>query len=304
MLIDIVDAETTSLTAKSNGAQPAPAARHWPIKIEHKSTGIRFRPEDSPFQTLFVDITHRCNMACRNCYIPNRDIEDMPTAFLYDVLSRLPRRTRVRLVGAEPTLREDLPEIITQTRRLGHLPVILSNGLRLVNRRLVERLKAAGLRTVYLSMNGGLDDQLYLEIDDLACAKQKVRALEQLSRAKMHVTVGMILVRGVNDKHLVEFLAFLDAYPKVREIHVRSVGKFGSYMDTVPYLQDELNQLVASAASGRFDLTTADTFLTTSGKRIEMTQWPELGSRSRGRLTPEGFVEPCFEHLIENSGGY
>ena len=26
----------------------------------------RFRPEDSPFTTLFADITHRCNMACRN----------------------------------------------------------------------------------------------------------------------------------------------------------------------------------------------------------------------------------------------
>lgn len=304
MLIDIVDAETTSLTAQFNGAQPAPVGRHWPIKIEHKSTGIRFRPEDSPFRTLFVDITHRCNMACRNCYIPNRDIEDMPTAFLYDVLSRLPRRTRIRLVGAEPTLREDLPEIIAQTRRLGHLPVILSNGLRLVNRRLVERLKAAGLRTVYLSMNGGIDDQLYLAIDDLACAKQKMRALEQLSRAKMHVTVGMILVRGVNDSHLPDFLSFLDAYPQVGDIHVRSVGKFGSYMDTVPYLQDELNQLVASSVSGRFDPASARTFITTPGKRIEITQWPELGSRGRGRLTPDGFVEPFFEHVIENTGGY
>jgi hypothetical protein len=73
---------------------------------------LRFAPEDSPFTTLFADITHRCNMACRNCYIPVRDLPDLPVDWLFDLLERLPRRTRIRLVGAEPTMREDLPEII------------------------------------------------------------------------------------------------------------------------------------------------------------------------------------------------
>ena len=53
----------------------------------------RFRPEESPFSTLFVDITHRCNMECHNCYIPVRELPDMPADWLYEILGRLPRRT-------------------------------------------------------------------------------------------------------------------------------------------------------------------------------------------------------------------
>jgi hypothetical protein len=41
-----------------------------------------------------------------------------------------------------------------------------------------------------------------------------------------------------------------------------------------------------------------------SGKRVQLTQWPDLGSVQRGRITPDGTIEPCFEHLIANQGGY
>jgi MoaA/NifB/PqqE/SkfB family radical SAM enzyme len=36
-----------------------------------------FSPEECPYETVIVDVTHRCNMACANCYIPNRDIPDL-----------------------------------------------------------------------------------------------------------------------------------------------------------------------------------------------------------------------------------
>jgi uncharacterized radical SAM superfamily Fe-S cluster-containing enzyme len=94
----------------------APAIGLEALVERYTPTGTRFRPEDSPFGTLFADVTQRCNMACRNCYIPVHDLPDLPIDWLYDVLARLPRRTRIRLVGAEPTMREDLPEIIARAR--------------------------------------------------------------------------------------------------------------------------------------------------------------------------------------------
>ena len=35
---------------------------------------------------------------------------------LYDVLKKLPNRTYIRLIGAEPTMRDDLPEIIAKVK--------------------------------------------------------------------------------------------------------------------------------------------------------------------------------------------
>ena len=122
-----------------------------------------------------VDVTHRCNMACRNCYLPNRDLPDLDTDWLVRILERLPRRTMIRLVGAEPTVRDDLPDIIHRVRAAGHTPILLSNGLKLRRRSYVRELKAAGLGSVYLSMNGGLDDDLYLAIDGMRCAAAKTK---------------------------------------------------------------------------------------------------------------------------------
>ena len=35
------------------------------------------KPEENTFNLIVVDLTHRCNMNCENCYIPNRDLPDM-----------------------------------------------------------------------------------------------------------------------------------------------------------------------------------------------------------------------------------
>jgi hypothetical protein len=61
-----------------------------------------FSPEENPFQTVVADITHRCNMACRNCYIPNRSIPDMDTSWQLGIMGRLPRGTFIRFIGAGP----------------------------------------------------------------------------------------------------------------------------------------------------------------------------------------------------------
>src|SRR5687767_5019728 len=198
----LMDFEPVSLHPRGSavaddGAGPRFAAADWAANVAVRTSGLRYRPEDNPFSTVFVDVTHRCNMGCLNCYIPNRDVPDMPAEWLFDILRRFPRRTRIRIVGAEPTMRRDLPHLIRRVRELGHIPVVLTNGLKLVNRRYVDSLKRAGLRTVYLSCNGGLNDDLYEAIDDLRCARQKRAALANLAAANMHVTVGMILVRGV-----------------------------------------------------------------------------------------------------------
>lgn len=269
----------------------------------------RWRPEDSPFTTVFADVTHRCNMACANCYIPVRDLPDLPAEFLYSVLRRLPRRTRIRLVGAEPTMRKDLPDLISNVRALGHVPVILSNGLRLSRPAYVRTLKDAGVRTVYLSLNGGLRDDLYKEIDGIACAQRKLSALDILLQEKMHVTTGTILVPGLNDAHLPEFLDYLLSRG-VRDIHLRSVGPFGDYMKreafdltglertlraSLPRAGEDLVLLREDGSSRDFRFGRA---------QFQLTQWPDLGSLSRGRLCPDGMLEPMFESIAANEHRY
>jgi molybdenum cofactor biosynthesis enzyme MoaA len=290
-------------------AEPTDAQALSDLQSAFLTSGQRFVPEDSPFTTLFADITHRCNMACRNCYIPVRDLPDLPVDWLYSVVRRLPRRTRIRLVGAEPTMRDDLPAIIAEIRRLGHIPVILSNGLKLGQMRYASKLKAAGLHTVYISLNGGLRDDLYEEIDGLACAPRKLQALANLLALKMNVTTGTIIVPDVNDGHIAEFIDYLIAR-RVPELHFRSVGKVGNYMEGKSLSLDALEDCLRTSLRpehGQLELqhsygSSRDFKLGTT--RIQLTEWPELGSLERGRITPNGFVEPMFESMVANAFSY
>jgi molybdenum cofactor biosynthesis enzyme MoaA len=279
------------------------------LAAAYRAAAVRHPIERSPFRTLFVDITHRCDMACNNCYIPVRDLPDLPAEWLYDILARLPRRTRIRLVGAEPTMRTDLPQIISRVRELGHIPVILSNGLKLGRRSYLRALKAAGLHTVYLSLNGGLRDDLYEAIDGLACAKRKLLALDNALAEQMYVTTGAIIVRGVNELHLREFIPYL-RQRGVRDIHLRSVGKMGLHMEGEPLILDEM-ELLLREALGKDAAGLEATASQGSSRdfklgalRVQLTQWPDLGSSERGRITPDGFVEPMFESIMNNEFHY
>lgn len=269
-----------------------------------------YRPEDCPFETLFVDVTHRCNMACHNCYIPNRSIPDLDAEWLSDIFRRLPRGRYVRLVGAEPTLRPDLPRLVRDVRAHGHHPVVLTNGLKFVDRAYVRELKQAGMQIAYLSMNGGFDDDLYEAIDNMRCAERKAQAFDNLRAEHVFTALGLIVVRGLNERAVAELLAASASARNVRELHLRSVGPIGRYMKQAPLMLDELLDVFCEAAGtpasglSRQVRTASSLDLGFGRLRVQLTQWPDLGSKTRGRLTPEGMVAAAFEHSIANEGGY
>ena len=281
-----------------------------PHPLASREVAHSFPPEASPYETVIVDVTHRCNMACLNCYVPNREVPDLDATWLDTIFTRLPRGTFVRLVGGEPTVRNDLPELIRSIRSHGHHPVLVTNGLRLANRWYVHQLREAGLRIAYVSFNGGFDDELYEAIDDMRCAAPKRRALANLRAERIYTSVGMILVRGVNESAVADVLPAIAASPHVREFHLRSIGAMGRHMANAPFTLDEMLSIFAAAAGidpasiARHERTATSHDFRYRRLRVQLTSWPDLGSTTRGRLTPEGMIAPFMEHVIANEWGY
>ena len=156
-------------------------------------------PENNIFSNLVVDLTHRCNMECSNCYIPNRHIPDLDVTKLYDVVDRLPFRTYIRLIGAEPTMRDDLADIIYNIKKRGHQTTLTTNGLKLARQEYCQKLKEAGLNLVLTSMNGADDDEIYKILDNGKWATAKTRALTNLFRQQFAINTGTIIARNVNE---------------------------------------------------------------------------------------------------------
>ena len=161
--------------------------------------------EENRFETITAGITHRCNMNCANCYVPNRSIPDMDKIKLYSFVKRLPKKVFIRLIGAEPTVRTDLPEIIYTIIKLGHKPVLITNGLKLAKESYCVKLRKAGLKYLAISMNGAADDNIYIQMDGGKYASLKVKALINSFKAGFfNIHTGTIVARGINEKTVKE----------------------------------------------------------------------------------------------------
>lgn len=281
-------------------------------------------PEDNTFEAIMVDVTHRCNMECANCYLPNREIPDMNAEKLYDFCKRLPNRTYIRLIGAEPTMRDDIFDIIRNVRSLGHRVSLTTNGLKLHRKDYVQRLKDAGLKLVLLSMNGADDDEIYKKVDCGKYAQLKNRALKNLMDENFITNTGTIVLKNCNEHVIRRQYEILSQYsPKVKTVmRLRTVAPLGRYMgpDFI-YEFDQFKNLVCEqlGITKRYmDQHTIGIKNNTSGIVFEMPKaivrlvdWsvdddgiPDSGNERRGRITEDFQIAPFFEHVKDNENGY
>ena len=294
------------------------------------------KPEENHFDDVVIDVTHRCNMQCKNCYIPNREIPDMDADRMIEAISKFPKKTTIRIIGAEPTMRKDLPELITRIKQVPHRMALLTNGLSLARLNYVQTLKNAGLRNVYLSMNGVDNDDWYEEIDELRCAGKKIQAMQNSAKLNILRDIGCIIVWGVNNDAPKRFLKLL-RNNNIDNVSLRfkTIGQIGRHMDTKFQMgMDDLINLVSKQLDVSVDYIKSwqDKWTFPGGKKeddtfyfplsekstrvykgiwIKLTNWNSDGketvlsnSRRRGRLTEDFNVAPFFEHVTENEGGY
>lgn len=293
-------------------------------------------PELNHFHTLLVDVTHRCNMECANCYIPNRSIPDMDVDKLYEFLKKLPNRTDIRLIGAEATVRKDLLEIISTVREIGHHPALLTNGLRLASEKYVKQLKESGLRSLGLSMNGADNDEWYFKLDNGPYSKSKTKALHNCFKEKLIVHTNTIIVKNINEdviERQINLLintakktgrTFKKSYPIMARF--KSVGQIGRYMksdamnlnDLIDLFSKQMNidkkEIMSyNKIDGYVECNSVlFPYQTDVGKLlIKITDWtvdddgiPDAGSKRRGRVTQDFKCAPFFEHVKLNEFGY
>ena len=101
-----------------------------------------------------IDITDRCNVMCKHCYhMPDNKIKDKPADFIISKILSAPFEG-VTLMGAEPTMREDLDFIISSVRSQSDKMIgIYTNGIKLAESGYIESLENAGLNTINLSVH-------------------------------------------------------------------------------------------------------------------------------------------------------
>ena len=95
-----------------------------------------------------IKITQRCNLRCSHCTWVNKVEQDLPLERWKEIIDTIYKRGCfvVFIEGGEPTLKDDLMEIISYVKEKGMVCVMFSNGTR--------KLPSSDLDAIWISIDG------------------------------------------------------------------------------------------------------------------------------------------------------
>jgi len=200
------------------------------------------------FNKLDLPASFSCNLNCNICYAPQRNLQEIPSNELKGLIKRF-NGTYISLAGGEPTLREDLPEIIRFVIKNNKIPVLVTNGIKLADMGYVELLESSGLRLVNFSFNS-FDDKVYEKLNGGKMLDVKLKALENLKGTRILAGISMMIEPGLNEMDIKKIFEYcLAHYPKVYEMRIKSANLVGKHTNSEVYSTSELVNLFCNAAN-------------------------------------------------------
>jgi hypothetical protein len=163
---------------------------------------------------VFLDVTNRCNLNCPICIATIRGMGfdfNPPLEYfekVFAAIGRMDPKPMVELFGGEPTVRDDLLDIINIGRRHGLKPRVVTNGVRLADEAFCRQLCEAGVRFRF-AFDGRSPDIYERLRHNRAAYEKKLRGLENLDRfsRRKHVLIACA-AWGINDRYIGDLIQY------------------------------------------------------------------------------------------------
>lgn len=215
--------------------------------------------------TILLEVTPRCDLGCAVCYADARAEGDEPSLEMITGWFRRAKEAtgncNIQLSGGEPTLRDDLADIVAAGIGLGFGFIQLNtNGLRLArDRDYLKALKQAGLSSIFLQFDG-TDEAIYRRLRGRPMLKEKQAAITACEENGIGVVLVPTLVPGLNTDNIGAILqTALDLSPGVRGVHFQPISYFGRFKeppsDDRRFTLPELMEAIEAQSRGIFKTT-------------------------------------------------
>lgn len=165
-------------------------------------------------------LTYRCNNDCSHCYnVSDRQDPELSTDQWKSVLDQLWTIGIPHIVftGGEPTLRDDLPELIAHAEANGQITGVNTNGRRLNNPDFVNQLVEAGLDHIQITLESHDPDIHDAMMRRKGAWKQTTAGIRNVLQTRLFVMTNTTLLNG-NTPGLENTLDF------IAELGVPTVG--------------------------------------------------------------------------------
>lgn len=255
---------------------------------------------------LRISLTDNCNLRCFYCmpaenyaFMPHRQLmqkeEIIELAKIFISLGV----NKIRLTGGEPLVRKDAAEII---RALGALNVELAlttNATRVHH--FIADFKAAGIQSVNISLDS-LDSNKFKIITKRDAFETVKNNIQLLLNHSFKVKINMVVVKGLNDHELLDFIEWTKHYP----IHIRFI-EFMPF-DGNKWNSDKLvtwQQILQTIGTG-YEIKEAENSPNDTSKNYQIKDHlgsfavistmsaPFCSTCNRIRLTADGKIKNCL----------
>ncbi len=265
---------------------------------------------------LRISVTDRCNFRCTYC-LPADGIEWLPRSEVlsFEEIARVVQvgsslgLTKIRLTGGEPTVRNNLPELIALIRAVSGIEEIslTTNASRL--RELAGPLRAAGLDRVNISLDT-------LQRDKMKAIARRDFYDEVMLGIQAAIDNGLaplkfncVAMRGINDDEFCDLLEFAHQNgAQMRFIEYMPMGE-ARFTTQQQYISaPEIRKILAAhfdlqpeVSSNSTDPARLWRCATTGAKVGFITSISEhfCETCNRMRLTAEGGLRPCLHQNAE-----
>ena len=191
------------------------------------------------FPYIRLSITDVCNFRCSYClpdgYQSEGDHKDFMRFMSFEEIERLVSVlahlgvSKIRLTGGEPTLRKDFTDIARMIASYEGIEqtTFTTNAYRLADH--VEDYYEAGLKSVNISIDS-LQRDNFKHITGVDKYDAVMRGLERALDVGMKVKINTVLLKGLNDHELDDFIAFSqDKDIAIRFIELMQTGDNEAY---------------------------------------------------------------------------
>ena len=190
-----------------------------PISFLNVKSIEPFRQQYSAPLRMDLALTFRCQNNCIHCYAGGpHETKELTTEQWKTVIDHLHKIGIfiVTFTGGEPTLRDDLPELLEYVQNKGIVTGLVTNGRKLKDRNYVKILEKAGLDFVQVTLESHKAEIHDKMTETKGSWKETVQGIKNAVSTQTYVTTNTTL-----SKHNASFLETIDF---IKELGVASFG--------------------------------------------------------------------------------
>ncbi len=164
-------------------------------------------------KVVHIDITNNCNLNCLHCRVLDNYKElNLSYNLDFEVIKKVLKEIKelgsvewISIGGGEPTIRQDLLNIIKFSSNLGFKTLLVTNGT-LIDKNKVRELESAGLTRVQVSIDG-VNKETHEKIRGKNSFKRAMNSIIYFLNSRIETTIR-IVINKINYKEINDFIKY------------------------------------------------------------------------------------------------